>query len=217
MISGLSQSMVTISTSPLSELDAGLTASIQIIGTDVDETIVVVTDSDINSIYFVSLAFANAILSNANLMNAGFNALSPVNTGTYSGAALNGQVPPYPGIQITAKDDFQLVVISDGNLILSSAGNGVFDQPVATFNDATYKGYIQILGALESAIAGSSDNLDTEKADVWTARKDEVQVRGSLYNIWRRKLAMFLEIPLFEDTGLSMVERYSGRNDIMVA
>jgi len=54
---------------------------------------------------------------------------------------------------------------------------------------------------LESAIGGASDNLDTEKADVWTARKDELEVREQLYNRWRKKLSQFLAIPLWERSG----------------
>ena len=52
--------------------------------------------------------------------------------------------------------------------------------------------YLGRLAALETAIVSASDNLDTDKAAVWTHNKDEVRDRTALFNKWRRDLCTFL-------------------------
>jgi hypothetical protein len=56
--------------------------------------------------------------------------------------------------------------------------------------------YLASLYLLEKAIVRSSENLDTEKAAVWTRNKNEVSDRTALFNSWRRRLADFCGLPL---------------------
>jgi len=51
------------------------------------------------------------------------------------------------------------------------------------------------LDGLESAYAGASSNLDTAKADVWSARLNELGQRTSLYEVWVDKMSDFLQVP----------------------
>lgn len=54
--------------------------------------------------------------------------------------------------------------------------------------------YLVNLATLESAIASSGGNLDTEAAAVWTHNKNEVRDRTALFNQWRNELCAFLGI-----------------------
>jgi hypothetical protein len=61
--------------------------------------------------------------------------------------------------------------------------------------------YLNPLKALELAIVGSSDNLDTDQAAVWTHNKDEVKDRTKLFNQWRRAMCTFLGFAPGPDLG----------------
>jgi hypothetical protein len=61
--------------------------------------------------------------------------------------------------------------------------------------------YLANLATLENAIVGTSANLDTEQAAVWTHNKNELKDRKALLNEWRRNLCGFLGISAGE--GLS--------------
>jgi hypothetical protein len=211
IITGLSSGTVMVSTSPLQKLPAGLVVSIEIaqasLTSPIDE-VISYTTSEGDDIYIVGVALANAILANANLMNAGFFSASPLSGGTFAEAAKPPSVvQPFPGVQITSPADFTMTVTSSPPCILSASGGG-FDQPITSINRVVYKGYLPILGQLEGSVASAVDNLDTEKADVWTARRDEVKAKHGLYNLWRGKLSEFLEIPLWEDTPYSVKKRF---------
>ena len=52
--------------------------------------------------------------------------------------------------------------------------------------------YLVQLAALELAIFGASDNLDTDQAAVWTHNKNEVNDRSALFNRVRRQLCGFI-------------------------
>ena len=54
--------------------------------------------------------------------------------------------------------------------------------------------YLVQLPLMEAAIDGSSANLDTDVAAVWTHNKDEVQDRTMLYNQKRRQLCAFIGV-----------------------
>lgn len=54
--------------------------------------------------------------------------------------------------------------------------------------------YLANLSTLESAIVGTSANLDTEAAAVWVHNKNELKDRKELYAEWRRELCAFLGI-----------------------
>ena len=55
--------------------------------------------------------------------------------------------------------------------------------------------YLATLYGLEAAIPGAGDNLDTDKASVWTHNRDEVRDRSALFDGWCSRLANFMGIP----------------------
>jgi hypothetical protein len=55
--------------------------------------------------------------------------------------------------------------------------------------------YLANLTTLETAIVGTSANLDTDQAAVWTHNKNEMRDREALFDGWRRRLCQFLGIP----------------------
>lgn len=55
--------------------------------------------------------------------------------------------------------------------------------------------YISTLATIETAIPGTSDNLDTESAAAWTHNADEMKDRTNLFDNWRRRLCGFLGVP----------------------
>jgi hypothetical protein len=52
--------------------------------------------------------------------------------------------------------------------------------------------YLTPLYALETAIFGAGDNLDTDQAAVWTRNRSEVADRSKLFDSWRRRMCGFL-------------------------
>ena len=178
----------------------------------IDEIITYITGAN-ETIFSVGAAFAAGILANGILVGAGFWAVSPFKP--------SSNTPPFPGIQIICSSgSFIVIPVNSAPLFLAvQPGSGQFMNPIATFGDpaATIRGYIPILDALETQIAQASDNLDTTKADVWTAREDEVQIREHLYDRWRRKVAQFLALPLWEDTEYDVTRSGASGRGMMVA
>ena len=54
--------------------------------------------------------------------------------------------------------------------------------------------YLTNLATLETAIVGTSANLDTAQAAVWTHNKNELADRRALFDGWRRDLCGFLGV-----------------------
>lgn len=54
--------------------------------------------------------------------------------------------------------------------------------------------YLANLTTLETAIVGTSANLDTDQAAVWHHNKHEQRDREALFASWRRKLCQFIGI-----------------------
>jgi hypothetical protein len=63
--------------------------------------------------------------------------------------------------------------------------------------------YLTNLTALETAIYGTSDNLDTDVAAVWTHNKNEQRDREALFDSTRRRLCAFFGIPPGPGFGIS--------------
>jgi hypothetical protein len=55
--------------------------------------------------------------------------------------------------------------------------------------------YLANLYSLETAIVGTSANLDTAKAAVWEHNQNELRDRDALFANWRRKLCDFIGVP----------------------
>jgi hypothetical protein len=211
MLTGLSSAMLTVSGS--------VTAPAQIVALSVTpngQNPVAVQYSTVSgdNIATVAVGIANAILASQTLVSAGFSASAPIGGGAFALVSPNGTTQPFPGVQITAPDDFQITATGDTSLLATiQAGSGVPQEPTSMITDAagtqrTYRGFINILSALQSLIGSVSDNLDTTKADVWTARSDEMQARVKLFNYWRGQLAAFFDIPLWEHTGIGAVNNF---------
>lgn len=68
--------------------------------------------------------------------------------------------------------------------------------------------YLTNLYTLESAIPGTSANLDTDQAAVWVHNKKEQRDRDNLFDSWRRRLCGFLGVPpgpYLDDSGITLV------------
>src|SRR6266850_3921450 len=78
-------------------------------------------------------------------------------------------------------------------------------------NDNVYDGYLNICNVLEGKIATASGNLDTDKAGMWTARKEEIAQRMWLYNIWCRRMAQYLYLPMGAGTPTMRTAPMPGR------
>lgn len=61
--------------------------------------------------------------------------------------------------------------------------------------EAVVTNYLTQLNLLETAIYGTSDNLDTDQAAVWTHNKNEQRDRERLFDGTRRRLCGFFGIP----------------------
>lgn len=207
VITGIHNMLVTVSSSVTditTPVGSGLSPAIRIFNDDVDETLTINTDAN-DTIYTLGTKFSNAVQANANLFAESFYAVSPLQGTAYNQAARPpATVTPFPGIQITSPNEFTVEVTNDAPVTMHAQNRGISTSngPSAIIDETQVFGYLPIISALESAVAGASDNLDVKRADVWTAREDEVPERVKLYNHWRRKLARFISIPIFEDTGL---------------
>lgn len=51
------------------------------------------------------------------------------------------------------------------------------------------------LNALETALAGSTDNLDTASAGPWVHNASEIKDRTRLYTFYRKELCNFIGVP----------------------
>ena len=67
--------------------------------------------------------------------------------------------------------------------------------------------YLASLYGLEQAIPAAGQNLDTEKAAVWTHNKNEVADRGALFDGWCKRLCAFFGVPPGPGLGGSMPNR----------
>lgn len=60
---------------------------------------------------------------------------------------------------------------------------------------AVTRTYMATLAGLETAIPGTSANLDTDQAAVWYHNKSEMADRDALFDSWRRRFCGFLGVP----------------------
>jgi hypothetical protein len=68
--------------------------------------------------------------------------------------------------------------------------------------------YLLTLLGLELAIPGSSENLDTDSAAVWSRNRSEPWDRSRLFDGWCRRLCGFLGVPpgpSLLDSGITLV------------
>lgn len=145
-------------------------------------------------------ALAAAAMLNVTLTAAKFQAVAPYGTGPYAQNAI-----PVPEVAFTNPQNFTMTATGTGQTgIAVNLDGGQPLNPALSIrvmgNTTTYYGYLSILDQLENAVGGATQNLDTLKADVWTARNDEVEQRERLYQNWRVRLSHYLGVQLFEET-----------------
>ncbi len=160
----------------------------------------------------IAFGLGTLVNQNATLAAAGFVALAPYGTGPYN---YRPNLAPLSEVAVQNSVAFTLAVTSSGSTSAALTSNGiklfpsiVLSEPLTNIR-TQYWGYLGILDVLEMALASASDDLDTNKADVWTARHDEIEQRETLYKHWRYRLSKFLDVPLWEDVPNS---HYTGSN-----
>ncbi len=151
-----------------------------------------------------------AVLGNAALVAAGFMVVAPYGAGPFS-----QRFYPNPIITFQCPSGFRVAVTGPANEGLQVRQSGAPLSPSFTANAGspsaqTFNGFVPILNQLEAAQAGSSDNLDTIRADVWWARADEIKQRALLYRQWQHKLAIFLNVPMGSESGASSAKGIGG-------
>lgn len=146
------------------------------------------TDMRLNLIAAMAAAIAtNPILTAARIMAA-----APYGTGPYAQQAV-----PVPELAIISPVAFTLSVTGTGTVAPEISADGSLLPPSTSLDGVnTIFGYVPILDGLESAFYSTSQNLDTIKADVWSARSNEIGQRMSLYKMTIGQLVDFIGIPL---------------------
>lgn len=136
------------------------------------------------------------------LTTAGVVALTPFGTGPFNQNQL-----PLPEVAFTSPVTFTVGgLAATGGLGPQLTANGAMLPPTAQLDgQTTIWGYLAILDGLESAYAGSSQNLDTSMAGPWKARNSEIAQRLTLYRNWQIRLSRFLEIPIYPSDDSSRV------------
>ncbi len=139
---------------------------------------------------------ANGVPASPALVAAGFLGYTPYGTGPYSQAVL-----PVPEVAIQSPVPFTITASGTGATVPQVTSQGVLIPPSTSLDGGatTIYGYLNILNGLEFAYATASDNLDTTKADVWTARANELAQRKALYEHWVGMLSQFIGVPVNPD------------------
>lgn len=141
---------------------------------------------------------AVSALQDATLISAGFFVVAPYGQGPFS-----GRIFPEPTVAFTNPTAFKMTISFTPEIAAQVQSNGSLLTPLYIANKGTQQqsniyGYLNILDTLEGDQASTTENLDTIKADVWTARSDEIRQREMLYRQWRQKLSIYLGIPMGE-------------------
>ena len=140
---------------------------------------------------------AAAVSLNTTLTSAGFVAYTPYGTGPFAQQAI-----PVPEVGIQCPQTYTISA-STTSLVMGPqiTSQGVLVPPSTSLDggNTVLWGYLPILNGLEYYYATASDNLDTLKADVWTARSSELANRKALYEHWVAMLSDFTGIPVNPD------------------
>jgi hypothetical protein len=143
------------------------------------------------------------------LAAAGIYGLAPYGTGQFSNSVI-----PLPEVSFNGPTPYTLTVVTTGMVAAQVMMNGQVQLPpfmptLPGLTTSPIYGYLPVLDYLESAWASTTQNLDTSKADVWTARQSELAQRQSQYVIWQKRLSNFLGIPMC-DFNFNVDQRGSG-------
>jgi hypothetical protein len=167
---------------------------------------------------------ASLVNRNTTLQTAGFVAINPFGFGPFSQSqpqtVLGGGQTGNPAIPIAQMEvvneipgvtSFVLATASSGSPSLTVLMQGQQMPPSATVSlvtnpATTLWGFLPICDWLDGAVPGTTQNLDTAKADVWIPRQDEIEARTKLYDYWRVKMYQFL----FDDGNSDLGPRSGG-------
>lgn len=146
----------------------------------------------------ISNKMAVALSANQVLATAGFYAVGLYGTGQFGPNVQQ----PLPEMAVLGPQPFQMTVSTTSTV----TGTQVVMQgeqlpPYADLvgNGTLTWGYVPLLDALEAALIGASQNLDTKRADVWYHHGNELAQRRSLYADVQLRLAEFMGIPVNSD------------------
>jgi len=95
----------------------------------------------------------------------------------------------YPPLGVATNGAIDWQYYSQSGLLEYRMGN------LAASELVVVRRYLATLLSLEMAIPRASENLDTDRASVWTHNKTEVRDRLQLFDTWRRRLCEFLGVP----------------------
>jgi hypothetical protein len=139
---------------------------------------------------------AAALSQNSALVGANFVGYTPYGTGPFAAIAV-----PVPEVGFQSPLPFAISCSGTGAIAPQVTSQGALVPPSTSLDGGatTIFGYIGVLNGLEFAHGSASDNLDTAKADVWTARSNELALRSSLYEQWVAMLSNFMGIPVNPD------------------
>ena len=192
---------------PRSPFAAGVAASLVITQAPAPPVTVTVITAEGDDSFALAINLANAAAADPTLAAAGITATAPLN----GGGNWPANTTPIPSLQITAPLSFTVASSAVAPaMAYAEPASGSLPPLQVVIDEVTYYGYLQILDVLQGRVATASENLDTLKADVWTARPDEMEAREALYQNWRLKLARYLDVPLWDKTGYPAVNRFHG-------
>jgi hypothetical protein len=148
----------------------------------------------------VAAGVANAFNNNANFVANGMQAIAPFGTGAFGqnfpqGNPSGNIAVPIAQVAVTNAASFTITatptgmgafITSNGLLLPPSVVTGPSNALVTT------NGYLPILNLLEAAKYGSTNNLDTSRADVWWHDPQEISNRERLYKMVCRDMDGYL-------------------------
>lgn len=136
---------------------------------------------------------AQQVALNPQLVAAGFVSNAPYGTGPYTQQAI-----PVPEVDITNPVPFTMTIQNTGQMSAQIQANGELLHPMISPNTQTAPiyGYLPILNYLETAYGNSTDILQIDKADVFTARKTVLAETFSLYQTWVMRMADYFGLPV---------------------
>jgi hypothetical protein len=139
---------------------------------------------------------ANGVPASPALVAAGFLAYTPYGSGPFAQNTI-----PVPEVGIQNSLPFTVSASGTGATTPQVTSQGILVPPSTSLDGGVtiLWGYMNILNGLEFYYATASDNLDTSKADVWTARSSELAQRKALYEHWVAMLSDFCGIPVNPD------------------
>jgi hypothetical protein len=156
-------------------------------------------------------ALQTLTLLNASLVSAGISARAPYGTGPLPSTGIPMATVSWVGTTIP----FQVAITSQsGGIAAGVVASGSLLAPSLQYTQqgvtTTIFGYVPILDFIEGLQGGSVVNMDTNKADVWTARLSEFEQKTAAYYWWCQHMADFLGPELWTQSPAFLARRGGG-------